>query len=322
MKINLDPKKGVEKISGALQKTSDFGKDISQKAVAKVQEGSKVLVDKTKDEAYQRRLKKFNPIFPDVYESEEFHVPNIVAIVDDAERRGIDVCEGAIGWLDKVNGVEIMYLYDEAVGMSGLTFVPVAKCDAVYCVDNFDREKYIQADIVFKRAQDEKIAELEDIACCLGAKRCTVKITLKTEESRAQKKTAEMKEDVPVKGVSVSSSESAEQEMTQSEKLQQKGQSTATFKGNSIPVRPKLKWFAHDESILRLIDMRCGGNPITSKRLELSGASVATMSQKAAYAIDSAVTSVAGKVGAKGKKTMETQAKKEHHSELIYIIEF
>ncbi|MBQ1209576.1 MAG: hypothetical protein IIX64_03770 [Bacteroidales bacterium] len=315
MKINLDPKKGVAKIAG-------IGKDLGQNALTNVQQGAKALADKTKDDAYQRRLKKFNPVFPDVYQSEEFHVPNIIAIVDDAERRGIDVCEGAIGWLDKVNGVEIMYLYDEAVGLSGLTFIPVAKCDAVYCVDNFDREKYIQADIVFKRAQDEKIAELEDIACCLGAKRCSVKITESTEDSQEEKRAAEVKEDIPVKGVNISVSEGAEQEMSQSHKRHQKGWISTTFEGNAILTRPKLKWFAHDEGILRLIEMRFSGNPVTSRHLELSGASVATMSQKAAYAVDGAVNSLAGKAGTKGKKTMESRAKKELHSELIYIVEF
>ena len=40
MKINLDPKKGVEKISGALQKTSDFGKDISAQVGVKSESGA------------------------------------------------------------------------------------------------------------------------------------------------------------------------------------------------------------------------------------------------------------------------------------------
>ena len=41
MKINLNPKEGVAKVAG-------FGKDISQKAVANVQQGAKAIADKTK----------------------------------------------------------------------------------------------------------------------------------------------------------------------------------------------------------------------------------------------------------------------------------
>lgn len=64
----------------------------------------------------------------------------MIKIVDDAERRGIDVCEGAIGWLGKVANTEIMYLYDEAVEDSGLTFVPMAQ----YAVLNLKEMRLLQ----------------------------------------------------------------------------------------------------------------------------------------------------------------------------------
>ena len=86
-----------------------------------------------------------------------------------------------------------------------------------------------------------------------------------------------------------------------------------------MPIRPSLKWFAHDDNIKKLIDMRCSDrNAIESRTLELQGSSSATMSQKTALAIDEAIT----KIGIKTHSTMEKQVKKENHSKLIFEIEF
>lgn len=319
MKINLDPKKGVEKISGALQKTSDFGKDISQKAVAKVQEGSKVLVDKTKDEAYQLRLKKYNPLFPTVYQSPDFNIPNMIVVVDDAERKGIDVCEGAIGWLGKVSGVEVLYLYDEAVEMSGLEFIPVAKCDEVYYVDQFDRSRFIQVKTLFDRAANDKLAELKYIAGSLGAKQCTIEISESQVEEKGKKRKFGFKESAEVENLEISISKSAEYQMSRKNSKEQSRKVTSTFEGNNTPIRPKLKWFAHDDNIKRLIDMRCEGtNVLKSEELRLTGASFVTMSQKAAYAADAAIDSFG-----RGKHiSAESLVMKECSTTFIYKIEF
>ena len=100
-----------EKFSGLLQKTAEIGKktaektadfskktaektvDISKKVADNVQQGAKALSEKSKDEAYLRKLKKYNPLFPDQYLSTGFTRPNMIIIVDDAVRKGIDVCE-------------------------------------------------------------------------------------------------------------------------------------------------------------------------------------------------------------------------------------
>jgi len=316
MKINFDPKKGVAKAAG-------FGKDIGQKAVAKVQEGSKVLVDKTKDEAYQLRLKKYNPLFPAVYQSPGFDIPNMIIIVDDAVRRGIDVCEGAIGWLGKESGMEVLYLYDKDIETSGLQFVPAAICDSVYYVDNFDRKRFIQVDAIFKKAHEDKLAELEYVAYSLGAKRCAIQLLESKEEKQEAKKKVGMKESAKGKGISASVEETSEQEMKHSEKEERNGISESIFRGNDNPRRPELKWFAHDDNIKRLIDMRCNDiNSIQTKTLKLSGASSATMSKKVACAIDAAVGKFGGKASAKGEGSMEAKASSESKSTLVFTVEF
>ena len=316
MKINIDTKKGKEAFLKVLQKTSDAGK----KAVADIQQGAKELSAKTKNDSYLRRMKKYNPLFPDTYRSETFNIPNMIMIRDDAERRGVDVCEGAIGWLDNANGIEVMCLYDEAVDFSGINFVPVASCDAFYYVDNYDRNRFIRTDCIFSKAHEERLAELQNIANLLGAKKCSIEISETVVESKREQKSASITQSAKIKSIEAKGNEGRE-EFNMNECVNQRsGRVIAEFDGSNNPVRPTLKWFAQDDNVKRLIDMRCSGNnAIKSQTLELSGSTSATMSQKAAYNIDVAMSKLAG---LKGKSEMEAKATKEHHSKLIFTIEF
>ncbi len=314
--MKIDTKKGADAFNNFLQKTSDAGK----KAVGEVQKGAVALSEKAKQDSYARRLQKYNPLFPDVYQSADFCLPNMIVIVDDAVRRGIDVCEGAIGWRSNQNGMEVLHLYDEAVTMSGIHFVPTVTCDAVYYVDSFDRNRYIRTDCIFSKAHEERLAELKHVAHVLGAKFCSIEISETSHQVNTSNKKFSLSESARIKSVDISSTESSEQSSAYHNNVQRSGRVTAEFKGSDTPHRPKLKWFAHDETIKKLVDMRCKNvNAITSETLELSGSSSATMSQKTACAIDGAI----GKIGGmKGSSSMEAKAIMENSSKLIFHVEF
>ena len=138
----IDFKKGAGILKNAAGKVSEAGK----KAVGAVQTGMQTMSDKAQQQAYEERMKKYAPLFPDQYRNADFNIPNMIHIVDDAVRKGIDVCEGSIGWLSQEKGVEVFHLYDEAIGFSGLQFLPAAICDSVYYVDPFNRNCYISID--------------------------------------------------------------------------------------------------------------------------------------------------------------------------------
>lgn len=312
MKIEFDKKKSAEALSSLVQNTVDLGK----KAAADAKVGVTAMVEKSKADSYARRLKKYNPLFPEQYNSDSFNLPNMIMIVDDAVRRGIDVCEGSIGWLSKDSGVEVLYLYDEAIDFSGIQFVPTATCDAVYYVDSFDRNRFIRTDCIFSKAHEERMAELKHIAYSLGAKRCTIEISESSMDSQVQTKSMKFTESF--KGLS--STERAEQNYSHMGKNRRSGHIEIEFQGNDTPQKPNLKWFAHDDNIKRLVEMCCEGNrAVKTETLELAGSSSATMSQKTACAIDGAI----GKMGgAKGNASMDSQAAKEHHSKLLFHVEF
>lgn len=316
MAIHFDTKKGAEKVSNFLQKTSDAGK----KMASDVQKSAIALSEKAKQDSYARRLQKYNPLFPDVYQSPEYCIPNMIVIVDDAVRRGIDVCEGSIGWCSNQGGMEVLHLYDEAVAMSGIHFVPTVTCDAVYYVDSFDRSRYVRVDCIFDKAHEERLAELKHVAHALGAKYCSIEISETTNQIGTSSKKFSLSENVRIKSAGVSAHEKTEQSSEYHNCMNRSGRITAEFKGSDEPRRPKLKWFAHDDTIKRLIDTRCkSGNTLTAETLELSGSSSATMSQKTACAIDGAI----GKIGGmRGASSMESRAMTEHSRKLIFHVQF
>lgn len=312
MKIPFNKEKSTEVINGLVQNTVDF----SKKAADSAKQNIAAVIEKTKNDAQQRKIKKYNPLFPETFLSETFAIPNMIIIVDDAVRRGIDVCEGAIGWLSNDTGMEILHLYDEAVASCGLQFVPVAACDAVYYVDNYDRKRFIRLDCLFSKSHEERMAELKHIAHSLGAKRCTIKIIEAEQRSQQNEKKISVQE----KYGSSAGNESSEQNFFANAQNTRSGIIQAEFSGSSSPKMPTLKWFSHDDNIKRLIDIRCNSeNAIKKETLELSGASSATMSQKTAYAIDGAVGKVGGAAGA---ISINSQANNEHKSTLIFEVEF
>ena len=94
------------------------------------------------------------------------------------------------------------------------------------------------------------------------------------------------------------------------------GKNVSYFEGNTEAKRPTLKWFALDENIKGLIEMRCSGNnSIKSKVLELKAATTATMSKEIACAID-------GVLGLKSSMSLEKKSVKEHSKVLVFEVDF
>lgn len=307
MKINFDTKKGASAVGNFFSKTAD----LSKKAVGEMQKSAAAYSEKSKEEGYQKRLKKYNPLFPDVYNSENFVLPGLLFVVSDSDRKDIDVCEGAIGWSSS-EGIDAVYLYDYFAEQSSIKFVPALTRDSAYIADTYDKTRYIRTDCIFTKAHEERLAELKHIAYSLGAKKCSIEISETSMQSTAVSGKGSLGAGKLLKA-SGSTSNEAQQV------LQRTGKITAEFEGSDTPKRPKLKWFSQDDNIKNLVDIRCKKhNAIKSETIMLSGSASSTMSQKVAVAIDTAIT----KVGIKGSFSMESQAIRESQSTLLFSLEF
>lgn len=337
MKNNEEKKNGKEIISNIFNKASDIGKKVADN----VQKGTQALAEKAKVTQHDYKMKKYNPLFPKEFKSKNFHLPDIIQIRDDAERRNIDVCQGAIGWRETINNTEVLFLNDEEVkdgGIvkeSGIQFIPAPTNLAVYHVDKFDKTKYIQTNCIFSKAQEERAAELSHIAFSLGAKKFSVEIleTAAVKETRIKKasKKVNVKTDFVVSEQNISAETDRVRHLTNETNQQSRTQlsliASDVFEGSDHPQKPTLKWFAHDESVRVLIEMRCAkNNNIKSRELKLEGTSSATMSNETASNLDSVLTVIGGGANAKNTKsstkTMKQEANREHSSKLIYTVEF
>ena len=304
----IDFKKGTEFLKNAAGKVSEAGK----KAAVSMQAGIQTMSNNAQQQAYEDRMKKYAPLFPDQYRNADFNIPNLIQIVDDAVRKGIDVCEGAIGWISQEKGIEVMHLYDEAITFSGLQFLPAAVCDSVYYVDPFNRNCYISIDSYFSHIQQAKLAELQHIAFSLGVKHYWVEMVEMTSDSQQSKGASSLK---GIKGVDAS----AEREISQSTVAHSKSLAEGSFTGARKPIRPTLCWFAHDSNVKNLINMRCSDDAdsaITTYTIELSNSSAAMISASTAASIDMA----AGKLGASCK--FHAQSVREHNRKMIFKLEF
>ncbi|MFR7403155.1 MAG: hypothetical protein ACLUW6_00320 [Coriobacteriaceae bacterium] len=89
----------------------------------------------------------------------------MVIIEDEDKRKGIDVCEGAIGWLTKAsNGMEIFHLYHAFAKESGLAFHPFAQMGAVYVRDPSGLDRFLDLESL---PGDSKGEDVRASACRL-----------------------------------------------------------------------------------------------------------------------------------------------------------
>lgn len=312
----FDFSKSAEALKSAANKVGEAGKSVVKVAKDNAQllaERAQVMAEVQQAKNKEALIKKLNPLFPDDYRAVEFKLPNLIRIVDDAVRRGIDVCEGAIGWLTTEKGVEVLHLYDEAVEFSGLKFLPAATCDSIYYVDPHNRNHFISVDCYFSSMQESRLAELQHIAYSLGAKHYWVEMVESTYDKQNTFKSAIVNAKV------ANASGSEEQHTATTSKSMSVAE--AVFSSGRKPVNPDLCWFSNDNNVLNLIKMRCSKNSqddISTYTIELSSSNAATMSVSAAAKIDSALSSL--KVGA--NTSFSSNSEKEHNRKMYFKLEF
>lgn len=309
--------KGAEGVGNAIGKAAEIGKI----AAYGVKASAQLLADKAQEESLKAQLKKYNPVFPDQYRAPEFGLPNLIRIVDDAVRQDIEACRGAIGWKSQEKGVEVFHLYDEAVAFSGLHFVPAAICDSVYYVDAQDRSRFIRLDCYFEKMQESKLAELQHIAYSLGAKKYSVEMHETSSEKHSAKQKGSLRGKAGAGADKKAVAASGERSLTAEKETQREAVAFAEFAGDMKPTQPVLHWFAHDDNIKNLIQMRCSGegkNEMKIFSINLNGSDTASMGVSTAAKLDAAV----GSLGLGSSLDLQSRAVEERHHKMSFQLEF
>ena len=172
MALNKLRENALEVRDAAASKAISFGR----KAAVAARDGAQLAAEKAQEVGHDIQLAVYRPVMKGEFEDPGFDIPKMIVVVDEDERKGVNVCEGAIGWLSRKAGMEVLHLYDEAVAESGLQFHPVAAFDEVYRQDPFDKGLYISLSEYFDVMRQDQITEIKDIAFRLGAKHVRVEL--------------------------------------------------------------------------------------------------------------------------------------------------
>lgn len=294
-------------------------KEYGSKAASIAADGVSAAADAIQDGQRKLKTKIYSPVFEEEYKDPNYDLPKMIVIVDEDERKGIDVCEGAIGWFSKESGLEVLHLYEEYIDKSGLLFYPLPICDAAYFIDPHDKERFVNLASYFDVMQKEKITELREIAYMLGAKKCSLE-SYESEKIVTLKKTKadsglDNKEVQAHLGASIENGESTSIYSEKKMVFEQE------FDGEMTPKEPALKWFANDPEIAHLIRTRMGKDGMNvSKlyRIELDNSASSSMSSRLGCKIDGALK----KLKARFNFLIEEEALREHRQKMIFNVEF
>ena len=313
---------------GAAEKAGGMAADAAG-AVAKGAAGMAVAGAKAVVDVAQKGIENLNefiykPVFPDEYNSPDYKIPKMIVIKDEASRKGIDVCKGAIGWADKIGELEALCMYDDWAKTCGLSFMPTLTLDTAYYVHPFDSSKYVRVEDYITTMKKDMNAELADVAYCLGAKSCKIERTEKKSKSFHVKGHNKNSGSAPllVDGVPVQASledkEKASFEYTDGSEWHESFQQT--FAGEAKASAPELRWYKDDSSINQLIKTRCseGMNVSKTYRYEITNTYSSCVGMGLAKKLDGALAAI--KIGQKGK--LQSDLKKDSKMEYVYEVNF
>lgn len=298
-------------------------KELGNAAIGVTQDGLKATREKVQETQYEIRMKLYNPLFPEEYFSDGFDCPKIVVIQDEDSRKDVDVCEGAIGWLSKAAGSEVLHLYEEFVPQSGLTFYPSISCESIYYLNPNQEHRYINLSCYFETIQQDKLTELKNIAYCLGAKECR----LESYESKKEMKVkqgnlgAKVKPRVRIKTSKQKDNGSVTGDYSTEQKLERQVVFFQKFEGSDSPVEPKLEWYEHDKEILSLIDMRLNGNAFNATK-EYSVSIDSKLSQSIEVNLAAKLDQALEKLSVETNFTLKGESLKESRTKLKFVIVF
>lgn len=287
-------------------------------AGAAIASGATAVSEKATSAIKETKERWYNPVFFDDYLADDFDRPKLIVIKDEDVRKGNEICEGAIGWLNTKLKPEIFFIYEEFVPSSSLRFSPMPVCDGVYFRHPFEHDLYLQVRDYLEICRNDQLTELKNVAFYLGATHCSVEVhqekgiiaslTAKGDASANVKKKRSIDDSREFDGA-YSSNSSLDIVMNES------------FEPGGIPQRPKLQWFSHNNEIISLIEKRCtsaAGGAMNSYKIDITSVVSSSINSELAKAVDTSLKAARLHAGF----SLATGLKREEKKRFIYKIDF
>lgn len=307
IKDNVD--KAAQAVNDAAQDVGDFANDQFNNAKTIFGKVSKNI----EESLSKQRLEQYRPIFPDKFDPNTFEFPSMINVVEFDKRMGIEECQGAIGYREKINNVEVLGIYKSSMDDYGIQFYP-EKIETAYYVHPLQKNAYIEVSEYFKYLKQARVAELEYIAQSLGAKHFVVSIMEEssTEQIKKDKGEAKLK-------LGKDSGNAAVEVESKEKKFEFLGIAAENSYPGKAPVKPVLHFWANNESIKSLVEQRMNPeNPLLSKTYRLDYNTCTGIKEKEAAKIDGVLKALKFK----GAGSISEEAKNESKRRFEYKIEF
>ena len=104
----IDFGKAKERLGGMAVIAADKAKVVGEKAADVAMEGARIASEKAVEKRNEFLRNHYKPVFLDEFKS-GFDRPKLIVIMDEDGRKGIEVCEGAIGWMGKEKDLEVLF---------------------------------------------------------------------------------------------------------------------------------------------------------------------------------------------------------------------
>lgn len=303
-------------------KAAEAAKTYGGQAAEAAKGGAQLVADKAQESSLELRKKYYNPIFPEEFFASGYDVPRLVVIADEDERKGIDVCEGAVGWLSKAGGLGILHLYGEAVADSGFDFYPMPSYGGAYYREGLNGDgRFISLDCYLDTIRAEKMTELKQIACKLGAKECRLESYEEVKRIVIGGASAKKRLTVKEKGYKAQAGDEASADVSMENQTTKRILFEQEFEGSDGPQQPELYWYAGNREIASLIESRFaegGGNKTKSYRFEIDCSVSSVLSVDMARKVDAALD----KLGAVMNFSLKGEVQNDMRTKMVYEVRF
>jgi hypothetical protein len=305
------------------QKAIKVAKNIPPSVMRNAKSANDVIEKAINDTKFEIDKRTLRPVFEEELSLKKSHTSNahgirktknymMISIVErDRKRSESDACSGAIGYLTRVKGIEILNIYGDSIHRLEMQFYPNIS-NTIYYVDPFKENVYISLDDYFDYIKKARINELEMIAQSLGAESVQIKFKERKKTLVARKAHADAKVDFVRASTTVDKTDAGYSSVEIAADVK--------FSGHNVPVKPKLVYFKNESDIIKLVQMRTknSGNKIESKTYKFQCSKSSVIKEKDAAQIDAALTYLK----LSGTASISNEVQRESRTELEYSIVF
>lgn len=298
-------------------KAAETARSVADTAKEKAADGAEALVERAGETKDRMDKARFSP----VYDLEEIdnNKPRVIHIADNPRMRNSPICKGAIGFKEKIKGMQMIGLLPENISLQGIKFYPNTN-GILYYRDPCNDHIYIDLDDYFDYLNEVRVNEIKNVAHDLGAKH--IKVVYKEEKKSLFSVKAKAQAAAKNKGILKPNAEGeAEADHNKKQNVYSNIEVLAEvdYDGSDEPTMPTLIYLKNNPMINSLIKRRMDGDrSIKKETYTIKCKTLQGLQQEDIAKLDGVLKQL--KIG--GNASVSSESEAENRAILELIIDF